>query len=96
MWKFFLRAREPSLSLAREELGLLDQDLPLEEIIYLRMKCAMNHSDHLKDNAYASRLMQILNMLKINPHEPLHPNEEAIMRGKPVCFYLLSSSTSVS
>lgn len=82
MWKFFLRARQPSLSLAREELGMLDQDLPLEEIIYFRMRCAMSHSDHLRSSEYASRLVPLLNALKINPHVPLLHNEEAVIRGK--------------
>jgi hypothetical protein len=72
------------LSLAREELALLDHDLPLDEIIYYRMRCAMSHSDHLRSSEYATRLVPLLNALKVNPHVPLHHNEEAVIRGKRV------------
>lgn len=102
MWKFFLRAREPSRNLAREELHMLDQELPLEELIYFRMRCAMSHSDHLRTgmrssdrgNEYAKRLVPLLNALKINPHVPLHRNEEAVIRGKQVWLLVPTQPTN--
>lgn len=63
---------------------MLDQELPLEEVIYFRVRCAMSHSDHLQSTEYTSSLLPLLNALKINLHVPLHHNEEAVMRGKQV------------
>ena len=63
---------------------MLDQELSLEELIYLRWRCAMVHSKLLRSNKYASQLVPLLNAFKVKPHVPLHRNEEAVMRGDPV------------
>ena len=61
---------------------MLEQDLPLEEIIYFRMRCAMSHSGLLRSSEYAKTLAPLLNAMKNNPHVPMHRNEEAVIRGK--------------
>lgn len=84
IWQLWQR-RQPTFGVTKDELAVLDADLPLDEAIHFRMRTAMRHSYLLQSREYANAVIRMLNTMTVNLHVPLPYASEAVIKGEPVC-----------
>jgi hypothetical protein len=81
--------RRPALVLEREELALIEDGLPLSEVISLRTRTALSYSRLMRDPVYCRLASALLWGLQIGLHCRLPHNFRSLLLGEQVRSFVV-------